>query len=191
MTLRPQLQEEDYDLAATTLKFTAILDAAEQAEAELEFTGAMLWIPGGVKALVEKYWQSVPTPRVVAARPMVARYRQWLREPHKIAAASAPAPQRTTFRWDSPDGQWVAYLTLPALRAGTQPPQALPVAFYTAEGDPAQALSGWPVWLDGVASQINERGVASFRQEELAVAPEAALRLDVGPQRESWTLHDE
>lgn len=188
MTLRPQIEEEDYDLAATALKFEAILDAAEQAEAELKFVDAKLWVPGAVQALARKYRETVAGPRAVAVLPIVVQYRRWLGEPAAIAVAEAAALQPTTVRWDSPDGCWVAYLTLPP---PPQPPapQTVSLSFYTAAGDRAEALAGQPVWLDGVASQVDQRGRALFPRDALAAAGQHALRLEVGPQHDLWKRH--
>lgn len=159
------------------------------------------WLDGTLeriaRASYERMLAELPRPRVTASSAattpahLVQIYRQALHAPLRIAAAAATPPRRTVIRWDAPDGRWVAYLHLAPRQADASAAETLSIAFYTREGDPAQALSGRPVQLDGVASVIGEQGTATFRWDELAAAPSQDLRLEVGPAWQTWTLHSE
>src|SRR5579885_91149 len=67
MTFRPELADEDYDLALTALKYERILDAAEEAEAELAFVGLTPFNPSVLKALAQQYQQKAEKSTLVPA----------------------------------------------------------------------------------------------------------------------------
>ncbi len=187
MTFRPELADEDYDLALTALKYERILDAAEEAEAELAFVGLTPFHPSVIKALAQQYQQKAEKSTLVpAAAPepgprILEVYRQALESPFALAAKPEPAPQLNIVRWDSPDRRWVAHLPIPEHSQETWL-----LRFYTADGDAGRALAGQVVRLDGVEARIDGEGRATFSRHDLEQAAQRDLRLEVGSDRTIW-----
>lgn len=184
MTVRPELLDEDYELAATTLKFTAILDAAEEAEAALTFANVKAWHPYAVRALIRRFAGHLnPTSKQEMPRGVLralADYRQALGMPLSLAAAPQPPSRHVSLRMESPDAVYVAYLR-PDRTA-----DSWSLRCYTAEGDPAAELAGRAVRLDGVPATLDARGQATFPRQRLAEAPVQEARLEVQDEQGNW-----
>ena len=103
-----------------------------------------------------------------------------------LAASAEDARQPYELTWRKPDGTLSAllFMVLPVERAEDE----LTVEFFRiADQQPATSLAGMPVWLAGVAGEIDALGTASFRWCDLPADSKLDI-LEVGPDREAWEL---
>ncbi|MCS6849725.1 MAG: hypothetical protein NZ700_00980 [Gemmataceae bacterium] len=180
--LRPELGEEDYDLALTALKYEQFLDAAEEAEAELTGKRVQPLPPAAVEALMRRFqqWQAAVAGALTV---LLAAYARSLRRPSAFAAATEGPAEEKIAKWVAPERNLVGYL--PLSQEGD-----LTISFYTPSGTPAVQLAGEPVLLDGVPAVVSPEATATFARPKLAEISENDLRLclQVGASRIAWEL---
>jgi hypothetical protein len=200
MTFRPDLAEEDYDLALTALKYERLLDTAEEAEAELSFAGIKPLAPSVVRELAERLRLQSETPVPVPAEP---RERTWLHTfvpwllpaPGPLLATGAPeesTPTLATLRWTPATTlKGTVRQAVDLLARAVVPARPLDdnetvlVGFYHHDGTPATELAGQPVTLGSVPGTINEEGVASFEVRKLRERAQPPV-LCVGSDQSEW-----
>jgi hypothetical protein len=111
-----------------------------------------------------------------------------LRPPVALAAAAPEdrPPVRFLLLWDSPDGKYVARLSVPEY----EPQDGLVVLeILYGNYEPAKEFAGVPVWLSGVRAQVDECGIARFALADLRnlpAGPETELVLEVKEQGQKW-----
>ncbi|NLY02007.1 MAG: hypothetical protein GXY83_38480 [Rhodopirellula sp.] len=201
LMMRPDLAAWDEALAGTAEKFLLLLDAVEDAEAELSFESIAPLDRGELIATLESLKSDpIPIPPVPGrdrhAEPSIGvcaspAPRTWIPEPsYAIAAAGPPAPvEYPVFRWFAPDGSLTARLTIPPTFRGGEDEQIC-VEFQGAEAErpPATQLSGSLVKLDGVPARVNADALAFFRAGELrAAGPSALPTLELGDPPVRWS----
>lgn len=126
------------------------------------------------------------------ARPRIRRHpavKIFQIQPICAAAAETPTyspPIETFLQWSSPDGRFLARLSIPSEAAETE---MLVMEFLTPEEQLATELAGQPVWLGGVAADIDPAGLTRFPVQQLKEQlgqPEAQLILEVGDDHMEW-----
>jgi hypothetical protein len=185
MTLRPDLVEFNPGLAKTARKFLWLLDALEDAEADLEFAGQPPLPPGEVKGLWEAYRsESLPQP---------ASQSTWLPSKRTVAKAAATRDAEVggqSYCWKSPDGRYVARLTIPPDLPGADQ-DALCIEFMHSDRSLSSAtdMAERAAFLEGIEASIDKAGRARFLLGDLRCKPESAEpRLEVGDPRNLWEL---
>lgn len=188
MALRPDLEEFDYGLAATALKYVDLLRAAEVAEQELTWGNVSAWSPQAVNRLVERYQleRDRRQAEVTLFLLWAARRRAACRKHSPVARAGEEAAVEAPrfWEWTSPSGEFTARLVIPG--AADVEEQAV-LEFVGAEMRRATSLAGQPVWLHGVAGLIDAQGKATFAVSAL-LETEEPLVLRVGHERTEWML---
>lgn len=207
-TLRPDLSESDIELALTAEKYARILDAAEVAEAELSYRDVRPWSREVVEHLAAQAARQLgrtlsETPTAIAPTATLASHersqqRRWrvrdvLPPPIQLSLA-ASAPELRDYRvrrlhWASPDGRYVAGLTIPE-RPQRGEDERLTIVVVRSDNDAeASELAGRTVQLGRAPRQtLNERGIAQFALGELRSGDE--LSLVIGDQ-EWWATEPE
>jgi hypothetical protein len=189
LALRPDLESEDYELAVTALKFVHLLDAAEDAEAELTLAHVRPLPAAVVNGLYETYVEERQRLRAVFLAALALKWLPPLRRRVAGRGEEAGQVEARVWEWNSPDGQWLARLVIP-----DPPPRGedelLSLAFFDAAHREAAALAGRPVVLAGVEQTIGERGRAPFELGALRASGQSP-RLCVGTEQVEWELHME
>jgi hypothetical protein len=189
-TLRPDLGEVDYDLAATASKFPLLLIELEQIEDELN--GRRLpRLPESVIAKLRSEFErerhlSVPE---IDARRRLQRYRSEM-ESRAFAAAAAPTQSTppTVIRWWSPDGSAFARVVLPEQGSLDQ---RVRVAFLRQSDMSLLAdRAGRRVKIGDTVLTISEQGDAELALRDLleCESPERLRWVDTG---EIWAPKNE
>jgi len=186
LAMRPDLESEDYDLAATALKFAALLDAAEAAEADLTLAHVQPLSAAVVQGLYDKYLEDRQRQRAAVVATLALKWLPHVRRHVAGRGEEAVQVEARVWEWHSPDGQRLARLVIP-----DPPPRGdeemLCLAFFDAAHREAADLIGWPVVLAGVEGTVGQRGRASFELRALRGTGEAP-RLYVGTDRVEWEL---
>lgn len=184
--LRADLESQDYDLAATALKFDVLLDAAEAAEADLTLAHVQPLPPAVVDGLCKAHLEDRQRKRAAV---MVALTLTWLPDMRRRVAGrgeQAVQVEARVWEWRSPDGQRLARLVVP-----DPPPrgdeEVLCLAFFDRAHREAADLIGQSVVLAGVERVVGQRGRAAFELGALRTQGEAP-RLYVGIDRVEWDL---
>jgi len=186
LALRPDLESQDYDLAATALKFAALLDAAEAAEADLTLAHVQPLSGAVVQGLYDKYLEDRQRQRAAVVAALALKWLPHVRRHVAGRGEEAVQVEARVWEWHSPDGQRLARLVIP-----DPPPRGdeeiLSLAFFDAAHREAADLIGRPVVLAGVAGTVGQRGRAPFALGALRATGEAP-RLYVGTDRVEWEL---
>ncbi len=189
-TLRTDLDEEDYALAATTLKFVDLLERFEELESELNFQNIMPLPPNVLKSLnhqirLEK-GLTQPQSRLVQ---QMRSYRNDLRTRPLAAAAlleASEAPRR--YIWSSPDQAVVARMMLPA-KAGHRNEEIRIGFFRASDQAPVSDWAGKSLLLGTLRATIDSEGIARFTLDQILQVNEP-WRLSVEPDEREWSLSD-
>lgn len=181
--IRPDLPEWDPMLAMTAEKFIWLLDDAEDAEAEYTAIGGPLFDAAALRALVAQEPDA-------AARSATATS-TWLPEAPYALAASPDEVARSypAYRWVSPDGSAVAWLTISPVLRGTDD-ERLCVEFRERgpAGVAAARLAGTRVVLAGTEACIDANGMVQFRLGDLRAGESTDPVLEVGDPPVSWSF---
>jgi hypothetical protein len=183
-TFRPDLLSFDPDLALTAVKYEAILDVLEEAEALIRLDQVPVLDRETAQALYRSFREQQPAS---VARPGRS-YPRALLPPVVLLAAASPAEAPRLLWWQSPKTEERACLVLPAQVASEQ--QLVTLSFFNAAQELAQELGGQPVWLAGVPATIADDGRARFRLADLHAAGQDLL-LEVGADRTPWKVASE
>jgi hypothetical protein len=187
LALRPDLAGADPDLGRTVEKYTHVLDALEELEAECEWTEVPGISPRALGSVLEGFAGGREVRSPSAQYPFRGRF--VLSTPSYRWAAQAENPKQSveTCVWESPDHHFQALLTIfGAPSSGDEEP--LTITFQEQQDRPALELSGQPVAVGSCLSQIETAGrsvVARFRWGELKQQDE--LRLFVGTEKVEWS----
>jgi hypothetical protein len=176
MTLRPDLGEQDPELARTAEKYVQVLDAQEIAEAELSFANQ----PRVDRAVVQQMFSFARKKSALSVVVPVAGAHEWFEWPDSIMAAAkaGPASDEVHLDWRSPDHKCTATLVFDP--QGTDPVR---VNFYHGTAL-AEILAGQRAVLAGVdaGKPIDLQGNADFARDFLQQARSQGrhLTLQVG-----------
>jgi len=163
------------------------------------------WLDGTLEAVARKvseaFRQPIPTAvpardtEKAAVRPsgLVRGYSAAvlydLRVPVVLAAATAEdrPPIRQLLLWESPDGKYLARLSVPEVE-----PQdgRLVLELLKPNYEPAKELAGVSVWLSGIPAQVDDCGLARFSLADLRGLPggrDAELTLEVMDRGQVWS----
>ncbi|MER3414888.1 MAG: hypothetical protein C4297_01570 [Gemmataceae bacterium] len=170
--LRDDLEETDYALDATTMKYDFILDELEAGE-RLLFGGVQPedipdWLRLSVTALGEAHERTVVPSGFLPAHPRTALAAVMI-------AADISAPERF-FTWRSPGGEYEARLLVR---------DTWTLRLYTREGDRALDFAGKTVYLCDVPIQLDDQARAEVPSSEV-LRTGKDLELRVGPRRQLW-----
>lgn len=187
--LRPDLDEVDYDLAATTLKLADLLDAAEVAERELNFAH-LRPLPAAVTRQLYARFQAERQASAAARRMLVGLQllREYLQRRPLAAAAAAPSAPDAPLRcvWTAPDGTAFARIVLPGHAAHDS--DLIPLGFFhAADVSPLATYAGRPIRLAGLELVLDHQGMARLAIADLLNRSEP-WHLEVGPSWEVWPL---
>lgn len=183
--LRADLESQDYDLAATALKFDVLLDAAEAAEAELTLAHVQPLPPAVVDGLIDEYSRRQSATAIIAAAWLCRRLKAY--RPTLAAAASEREPSVQRWIWGDPEGESYARLVVPDPSL-CGPDERTPLVFLrVADDSPATALGGQNAWIGQLEVTIGESADVPLTLGQLAEAG-TALTLYVGVQRREWRL---
>lgn len=185
MSTRPDLEDRDYGLAATMLKYIQMLDAAARAEADLKLANIEPLPAHVVKGLAEHYVRERYAAAMRAVVWLCRRLEEFRRTFGRASIEEKMDVQRWT--WTEPDGKVYARLIIPD-PAICGPDEKTPLAFlHSADDSPAAELAGQIVFIGKLESTIEESASAPFTLGQLAEAG-PALTLHIGPDRQEWKL---
>jgi len=185
MSTRPDLEDRDYGLAATMLKYMNMLDAAAGAEADLTLANIEPLPTHVVKGLVEHYLQERHAAAMLAAAWLCHRLRRF--RPAFAGASTDEEVHVQRWVWTEPDGEVYARLVVPD-PAICGPDEKSPLAFFHSTDDsPATEFAGRIVSLANLQTTIEESASVPFTVGQLAEAG-PALTLHIGPDRQEWPL---
>jgi hypothetical protein len=185
MSLRPDLEQHDYGLAVTAIKFQDLLRAALVAEAEVLMSDVKPWPADSIQHLSAELYSEKLVHAFAAWR-----IAQRGRHGDQLLAAAAgdivrqPIPHWT---WRSPVGDYRARLVAPASISPSGPASRLVVMFFDADGERASGLGGQPVKFCGVESVVDVAGRAEFAAHDV-VHSEEVLKLLIGAEQTEWRL---
>jgi hypothetical protein len=166
-TLQPDLPALDLDLMATADKFVLLLDALEEAEADMRRLAV------------------IPPQRVQPARDPAWN---WLSEPQlMMAAQTRQSAGLKRYRWRSPDGAFVALLVANPEAPATEPVR---LTLDTTQGRFAVELAGQEVCLAGCTGRVDADGCVDLDRVALTKAWETGAsfkQLLVGTGQQPWT----
>ncbi len=187
-TLRPDLEQWDYELAATVLKFVDLLDEAEQAEYEMQHPIVKPLPPSFVSCLYEQYRVECEGAPLTAFRASEVLPEE--AEPVLAADADVELPQRC-LRWRSPDGRYLAEMYVPPKPTDRGDEEPLVLVVYRQTDDaPAEELAGQRVWLGSATPKtLQKEGRVTFLLAELRVSDR--LCLSVGSRDRLWEALEE
>lgn len=168
MSLRPDLADQDYDLALTALKFEVLLDAAEDMQADLTLNGVAS-LPAETVAKLAGIWRQ----ETWDARDACLPWRYPAGETHAAAATqaseSSSVPAEIRIYWRPP-----ADLGLPLEARLAVPAMPLPdddevaISFYRLDDGPLDTEQLNPVLFAGAGpATVDTDGCARFRVGEL------------------------
>jgi hypothetical protein len=188
IALRPDLEDYDYGLAVTALKYVDVLRAAEVAEAQLALANVSPLPRRVVRRLADIYQGE--RERLDAERRafLAIALALWQSIRHR---AMAHAGEETLlgpavwWEWASPVGDIIARLTLPPQPASED--EAVSLEFVGPDKQRATSLAGQPVTLHGVRGAIDDRGKATFPIGRLLETAEP-LVLRLGAEGSEWNL---
>jgi len=188
LTLRPDLAECDYALAATVLKYLDLLRAAEAAERQLALD-LLQPFPATATQRVAAEFRQQRDDRIRALQAAFIAWTMTVRKamrprPLARAAEETPLPPLQWWEWSDPAGELVARLTVPP-----EPVQDEPVflEFVGADRQRATQLAEQPVMLNGVEGRIDSDGQAAFALGRL-LETDQPLELRVGADEMPWRL---
>jgi len=186
MTFRPDLEEFDYGLAVTALKYKDVLQAAGTAERELALASVPQLSPVVASRLAAKFREQRNLLLARAAFLSIAvQLRTRLQQsPWGRAAEATLLEPLWWWEWRSPTNDMVARLTIPPQPT---PQQLVFVEFLRPDHQRALDLAGQAVTLHGAEAAIDPQGKATFPLAQLLETDEP-LVLRVGPNQVEWRL---
>lgn len=185
MGMRPDLESQDYGLAATALKFVHLLDAAVAAEADLTLANVEPLPAAVVQGLIEHYSRERYGAAILAAAWLCRRLSAY--RPTLATASSERELGVQRWVWTDPEGGTYARLVVPDPSV-CGPDERTPLIFLRMSDDsPATELGGQKIRIGRLEATIEESANVPFTVGQLAEAG-TALTLHVGVDRREWKL---
>ncbi|MCX7700219.1 MAG: hypothetical protein N2039_05030 [Gemmataceae bacterium] len=188
LTLRTDLDETDYNLAATTLKFIDLLEAAEVVEAENNFDHITPLDPDLARALYHALREEAgyTQPRRTFLKLMNKYRRAFELLPVAAATPHGPTEPPQRFVWRSPDGSAFARMILPGTPTSTD--EEIRIGFFKASDQtPFTALAGKRIRVGDAEATVRPEGWSAFSLKDL-VSSKEPWKLMVESDETEWQL---